>query len=79
MGLSGRFGSHVISPLSVRGHQGERLLLHGEDRVRPVPDSDPHPAPQHVDRHDGQHLRHRYRNCGQTVPKAGDRESFRII
>ncbi len=46
---------------SVRQTQRERLSRHVEDNVRSLSNPDPHPPPQHVDRHDGQHLRHRQR------------------
>ena len=47
----------------------ESVPQHGEDSVRSLPNPDPHPAPEHADRHDGQHLRHCHRKVGEGVSK----------
>ena len=47
----------------------EQVRQDGETHLRDVPNPDPHPPAQHVDRHDGQHVRHRHRVGREGVPE----------
>lgn len=47
-----------------------RARRDGQDILHLLPSGDADPSAQHVDRHDGQHLRHCQREVGEGVPQA---------
>ena len=57
---------------TVRRTWWESLPFNGQNGVCSFPNPNSHPAAEHVDCHDGQHLRHRDQHRGQGVPQTGD-------